>query len=97
MQRDPPRLTCVILSVPRRDSAGATHYGRGGAANIFKGSAEDEAAAQKAKAEGTSAVDDDESSLRKSPSPPAPRGSDENGNGLAAKGKQWFNNLTKKA
>ncbi|OLN82059.1 hypothetical protein CCHL11_08682 [Colletotrichum chlorophyti] len=93
------RLRQDVEAVPRRESAGAAHFGRGGAANIFKGSAEEEAAAKKAKADGPAAVDDeDASSLRKSPSPPARRrSSDENGSGLAAKGKQWFNNLTKKA
>ncbi|KAK1987939.1 hypothetical protein LZ30DRAFT_700891 [Colletotrichum cereale] len=77
--------------VPRRDSGGAIHYGRGGA-NVFKGSPEEEAAARKAKAEGGTVDDDDEqSSLRKSPSP------EDTGSGLAAKGKQWLNNLTKKS
>uniref|UniRef100_L2FB50 Uncharacterized protein n=1 Tax=Colletotrichum fructicola (strain Nara gc5) TaxID=1213859 RepID=L2FB50_COLFN len=47
------RLRQDVEGVPRRESNGATHYGRGGAAN--------------------------------------------DGNGLAAKGKQWLNNLTKKA
>ncbi|KAJ0160729.1 hypothetical protein CTA2_7449 [Colletotrichum tanaceti] len=79
-----------VEAVPRRDSGGATHYGRGGA-NVFKGSLEEEAAARKAKAEGTSAIDDEQPSLRKSPSP------DEKTNSLAAKGKQWLSNLTKKA
>ncbi|GKT48285.1 uncharacterized protein ColSpa_08466 [Colletotrichum spaethianum] len=79
-----------VEAIPRRDSGGATHYGRGGA-NVFKGSPEEEAAARKAKAEGASAVDDEQSSFRKSPSP------EDKGNGLAAKGKQWFNNLGKKA
>lgn len=90
-------LTCSPHSVPRRESNGATHYGRGGAANVFKTGSEEEAAAKKAKAEATAAVEDDESSLRKTPSPTGGRRSPEDGNGLAAKGKQWLNNLTKKA
>ncbi|KAF6827885.1 hypothetical protein CMUS01_08806 [Colletotrichum musicola] len=90
------RLRQDVEAVPRRESNSATHYGRGGAANVFKSGSEEEAAAQKAKLE--SAVEEDDSTLRKSPSPPARRrSSDENGNGLAAKGKQWLNNLTKKA
>ncbi|EXF83134.1 hypothetical protein CPAR01_14681 [Colletotrichum paranaense] len=93
------RLRQDVEAVPRRESAGASHFGRGGSANVFKGSPEEEAAAKKAKAEGASAVDDDESAttLRKSKSPSPRRSSEENANGLAAKGKQWFNNLTKKA
>ncbi|EQB48886.1 hypothetical protein CGCF415_v013512 [Colletotrichum fructicola] len=91
------RLRQDVEGVPRRESNGATHYGRGGAANVFKTGSEEEAAAKKAKAEATAAVEDDESSLRKTPSPTGGRRSPEDGNGLAAKGKQWLNNLTKKA
>jgi len=86
------RLRQDVEAVPRRNSGGATHYGRGGA-NVFKDSPEEEAAARKAGAEGAGTVDDDEQpALRKSPSP-----GDKGNNGLAAKGKQWLNNLTKKA
>ncbi|TDZ15016.1 hypothetical protein C8034_v002101 [Colletotrichum sidae] len=90
------RLRQDVEAVPRRESASATHYGRGGAANVFK-SSEEEAAAQKANAEATPAVEDDDATLRKSPSPLPRRQSDDNANGLAAKGKQWLNKVTKKA
>ncbi|KAK2009939.1 hypothetical protein LZ32DRAFT_630536 [Colletotrichum eremochloae] len=84
------RLRQDVEAVPRRNSGGATHYGRGGA-NVAKGSPEEEAAARKARAEGAGTDDDEQPSLRKSPSP------EDKSNGLAAKGKQWLNNLTKKA
>jgi hypothetical protein len=45
-------------SVPRRPSAGASHYGRGGAANVFKG---DEDVLQKVNSKKDSAVDDSSS------------------------------------
>ncbi|KAL0939370.1 uncharacterized protein CTRU02_205980 [Colletotrichum truncatum] len=93
------RLRQDVEAVPRRESTSGSHFGRGGAANVFKSGSEEEAAAQKAKLDGAAAVvDDEESSLRKTPSPTAGRRSPEDGaNGLAAKGKQWLNNLTKKA
>ncbi|CRK29047.1 hypothetical protein HYQ45_015558 [Verticillium longisporum] len=77
------RLRQDVEGAPRRTSSGAAHYGRGGAANIFK---EDNAALQKAAAI-ENAIDDDDSSSHK-----RRRSSAE----LAAKGKAWLNSITGK-
>jgi hypothetical protein len=54
--------TNTFHSVPRRPSSGAQHYGRGGAANVFKPSEDELAAVKDGKFDN--AVDD--SSSRKS-------------------------------
>ncbi|KAM0332595.1 hypothetical protein ACHAQA_002879 [Verticillium albo-atrum] len=80
------RLRQDVEGAPRRTSSGAAHYGRGGAANIFKASPEEQAAAAKA-ANLESAIEDDDSSSHK-----RRRSSAE----LAAKGKAWLNSITGK-
>lgn len=73
-------------SVTRRPSEGATHVGRGGAANIAKLTAEEK---EKARLNDSALEDDaapkrDDKERSKSP-------------GLAAKGKGWLQGLGKKA
>ncbi|KAI1845237.1 hypothetical protein JX266_008547 [Neoarthrinium moseri] len=86
--RDPAETRALqdVGPVTRRPSEGATHVGRGGAANVAKLSA---AEIEKAKQSG-SAVEDEPAGKKdakegsKSPS-------------LAAKGKEWLQSLGKKA
>lgn len=70
---------------PRRESTSSTHVGRGGAANIFKPSAEEMAKAKSgngsAKWEGESAVDDEKG--ERDGKAQAPKG-------LADRGKEWL-------
>ncbi|TVY40905.1 hypothetical protein LCER1_G009316 [Lachnellula cervina] len=70
---------------PRRESTSSTHVGRGGAANIFKPSAEEMAKAKSgngsAKWEGESAVDDEKE--ERDGKAQAPKG-------LADRGKEWL-------
>lgn len=54
------RLRQDVQPVARRSSSNAAHFGRGGAANIFRSGSDEEAAAKKANFE--SAIDDDSSS-----------------------------------
>lgn len=82
---------------PRRTSSGAAHFGRGGAANIFRQSLfheeEDEAAAAAGKLSFESAaVDDEEGEENLAPATSNRRRSSE----LAARGKAWLQGLTGK-
>jgi hypothetical protein len=65
---------------PRRESTSSTHVGRGGAANVFKPSAEEIEKAKRDNAKWESAVGDDDS-LKQGATKPK---------GLADKGKEWL-------
>ena len=65
---------------PRRESTSSTHVGRGGAANVFKPSADEIEKAKRDNAKWESAVGDDESLKHGVPKP----------KGLADKGKDWL-------
>ncbi|KAK6068169.1 hypothetical protein SCUP234_11251 [Seiridium cupressi] len=86
--KDPTETRALqdVAPVTRRPSEGATHVGRGGAANVAKLSAEEREEAKKSE----SAVEDDvvtkSDGKERSKSP-----------GLAAKGMEWLQSLGKKA
>lgn len=64
-----------VVGNPRRESTNTTHVGRGGAANIFRPSADEIAAAKNENGKWESAIDDEPASKSK---------------GLADKGKEWL-------
>ncbi|TVY82633.1 hypothetical protein LSUE1_G002840 [Lachnellula suecica] len=66
-----------VVGHPRRESTSSTHVGRGGAANIFKPSADDIAKAKSDNAKWESAIGDEEKDVKKP-------------QGLADKGKEWL-------
>ncbi|TVY26085.1 hypothetical protein LHYA1_G004284 [Lachnellula hyalina] len=66
-----------VVGHPRRESTSSTHVGRGGAANIFKPSAEEIAKAKTDNAKWESALEDEEKDGS------APKG-------LADRGKEWL-------
>lgn len=68
-----------VVGQPRRESTSSTHVGRGGAANVFKPTAEDIEKAKRDNAKWESAIGDDEN----------PKQS-EKPKGLADKGKDWL-------
>lgn len=68
---------------PRRESTSSAHVGRGGAANIFKPTAEEIEKAKKDNAKWESAVGDDDSVQKLKQGEKKPRG-------LADKGKDWL-------
>jgi len=69
-----------VVGTPRRESTSSTHVGRGGAANVFKPSAEEIEKAKRDNAKWESAVGDDDSLKQGVPKP----------KGLADKGKDWL-------
>ena len=68
---------------PRRESTSSTHVGRGGAANIFKPTAEEIEKAKKDNAKWESAVGDDDYVKNAKQGEKKPQG-------LADKGKEWL-------
>ena len=66
---------------PRRESTGSTHVGRGGAANVFRPSAEEAEKAKMDNAKWESAIADDKDEGKKQREKPK---------GLADKGKEFL-------
>jgi len=72
-----------VAAAPRRISQNQSHVGRGGAANIFKPSAEELAQAKEENSKWESAVQDEVEHGVKT-------GDREKSKGLADKGKEWL-------
>lgn len=85
------RLRQDVQPAVRRTSSNAAHYGRGGAANIFRAGTDEAAAAKKAQLE--SAIDDDAASGHSRRSGEGCRRSSAE---LAAKGKAFLHSLAGK-
>ncbi|KAH8675691.1 hypothetical protein BX600DRAFT_507909 [Xylariales sp. PMI_506] len=85
--KDPAETRALqdVNPVTRRPSEGATHFGRGGAANIAKLSPEDAEKAKKAE----SAIEEEPATKQEAKDGPK-------NSGLAAKGKEWLASLGKK-
>lgn len=78
-----------VVATPRRESGNNTHVGRGGAANVFKPSAEDVAKAKADRGRWESAVGDEGGSVDGERERET-RGRKESEKGFAEKGKDWL-------
>jgi hypothetical protein len=79
-----------VVATPRRESGNNTHVGRGGAANVFRPSAEDVARAKADNAKWESAVGDGEGESVDGERVRETRGRKEDEKGLAERGREWL-------
>ncbi|KAH8884456.1 hypothetical protein GQ53DRAFT_770821 [Thozetella sp. PMI_491] len=76
------RLRQDVEPVPRRESTGATHIGRGGTGNVFNPNSEEAKAAKKELEKGGSAIDDDATAKKADDKKPEELGWAEKGRNL---------------